>query len=388
MIKTRDLITQDIQGSPISEFFGNNISTYRKTLKDSMPMKDEDTLLSNLSNVNLKDGIDGLFAKNGFELIDLTANLPLYNFFWAGQVPVRYGGGFAEQVSAFRLNYQLPDARLTGTQTNERYLSGVKEEKITVPVYAFQHAVGITEYERMKSRHINYDLLSYRIEALRLAYQRELEWFAFMGNEGVSDIKPGDKTFVGGLYNQQEEDGTAIFQDLEKSLKDMDAAEIVDYFIEALNKAIRNLRHNEELYPDTLALPPYAYEKLLQPAVVGQVSGSDGTGIATIHLDILAKALSRRIRRPFNIVENPYLDTEENAKQTTAGIVAGGENGRAVLYKNDDRAMRFNIPLPLTGGSIYQTHGGFYQNYIGLVSPLIVVYPTIIYINDIAPKGE
>lgn len=344
---------------------------------------------------SMNDGASELFARNGFELIDYTPNLPLYSFFWQGLVPVRYGGGYAETVSAFRLNFQLSEGRVTGTLSNDRILTGVKESKITVPAYPLQFAVGMTHFEMMKSDHINYDVLGFRIEALRLSYQKELEWNAMLGNVGINDIDETSTDFVPGLLNQKTDKNlnelSAIEYTLKKSWNDMTVDELVRAIVDQANIVKRDLMYDSRLYPNTLALPPVIMEKLLQPAILNATSNT-AVGVAMSNFEYIEVTLSRLFNKRVMITELPYLDpnTINTVGSTTAGIQAGGEFGKFMFYLNDERAMRFNVTLPLTGGSFYQAHDGFFQNFLSIYTPLLVIYPTIVYVNNIAdaPKPE
>lgn len=373
--------------------YGKNPSQMRSILKNQTinqthRVGDSREFLLNLKDAKINDGVSEFFARNGFELFDYTPNLPLSSFFWNGLVPVRYGGGYAEQVSAYRLAFQMPEGRITGTLSNDRILSGVKESKITVPAYPLQFAVGVTEFELMKSDHINYDILGFRLQALGLGYQRELELMAFMGNEGLNGITPAHIDFKGGLLNQPTNNNAdelaAILEPATKNFHEMDLNEWVDYLIKGAEKVKRNLMFNTQFYPNTLLVPPTIWSKWLQAAVIDGVAQTK-VGVAMNMVDYLEEALSRAYGQRIIIRELPYLDANADNTETTAGIKAGGEYGKLVLYRNDDRAMRFHITLALTGGSYYQTHDGWFQNFLSIFTPLLVIYPTITYYTNIAP---
>ena len=141
------------------------------------------------------------FAVSGFELFDLTPNLPLSQFFHQGIVPVRVGGGFAETVSAMRLSYAMAKKRLAGGNTNEANVTDVLPSKITVPAYTFQFGIVQGTVDLLKSAAVAYDVLGYKLEALRLSYQRELDYFAFTGNLGIGGINANSTSFAPGLLN-------------------------------------------------------------------------------------------------------------------------------------------------------------------------------------------
>lgn len=375
--------SQSIGGLNIHTYFkGSN--NFRQTVKDKASVTFKDSKNENNDfMLRLKDGIEGIFAKNAFELFDLTPNLPLYEFFGDGQVPTRYGGGFVEQVSAIRINYTLPETRLTGTKTNEREAAEIIEEKLTVPAYAFQYLATVTEYEAMKYSHINYDIYGYRVEAMRLAYQRELEYFKFLGNLGVSNIDATHKDFVPGLLNQGNDVAINEFYGSDWTT-DFSVEGFITSILGALNKVIVNVRHQKSRYPNTLLVGSDMFEILLQPAVVGNVAQSGGAGIALSILEYVERQIRIRTGQPFLILENPYLNADATEDTTTAGIVANGANGNGmmVLYRNDDQVMRNHIPMPLTGGSMFLTAAGWQQNFIAIATPTLVIYPTIAYIHN------
>lgn len=334
---------------------------------------------------SLKDGLEGYFANNGFALFDLVPNLPLYKFFRLGSVPARFGGGFAEQVNAYRINIGMANARATGTQTNETNLTDYRVEELFVPTYAIQFSIHMGRYEQMKASHINFDILRYKLEGLRLSYQRELEYLSFIGNKGISDIDETSENFVGGLLNQK----IGVYAREYEFGKDwttdatVDIDYLIDAFINIFSKIEVELQHDETKYPNQMHVPNDIYALLSKPAVVGN------TPLAISNLEYLMNRIEDLIGNRVVIKKLPYLNKGATANSTTAGIVANGKFnlGMIVISRNDEAVMRTYNTLPLTGGSVYQTKGGFNQDFIGISSPLMVLYPTIFYLHNGGTKN-
>lgn len=386
--KNRLNVSQEIGGTRIENLFGSS-TNFAKTFKDSQfsglgkTIKDERKVLDNEYLSRFNDGVEQLFAHNGFEFFDLTPNLPLHRFWADGQVPTRYGGGFVEQVAAFRINYDLPQARLTGTKTNEREAGNVKEEKIFVPAYAYQLLTTVTEFEAMKYAHINYDIYAYRVEAMRLANQLELEYMRFVGNLGINDITVADAEFVPGLLNQGA--NVAINADYDGYWgTDFSVEKFLLAILGLVEKIKENTLGDESKYPNTMLVGSDIWKVITQPAVVGTVGAANGTGVVTSIIDYVQKQVEAVIGQPFLIQENFYLNETATENTTTAGIVANGKNGTGmiVIYRNDDRVMRAHIPMTLTAGSMFNSAAGWQQNHIGIATPLLVIYPTIGYLHN------
>lgn len=385
----RTNVSQTINNLPISLYLSNGGKNLRKTIRgmayDTLPndkrsekVREENELL-----LKMKDGFDGVFARNGFELFDITPNLPLYKFFADGQVPTRFGGGFVEQVSAYRLNFDLPQARLTGTKTNERQAPNIKEQKLTVPAYAFQYLTTVTEFELMKFGHINVDIYGWHLEAMRQAYQLELEFFRFLGNEGIDGITKASPEFVGGLLNQP---STVAMNEYYGAdwFTDFSVETFTSKILELINKIKVNTMGDVSKYPNMMLVGSDIWQALLQPAVVGAVGSANGTGVVVSIYEYLQRQISAVTGQPFLIQENFYLNKDANENSTTAGIVANGDNGSGmiVIYRYDEAVMRNHIPLPLTGGSMFPTASGYQQNHIAIATPTLVIYPTIGYLHN------
>lgn len=389
-IKTNRLRTsRRIGDTPIEHYFAKSGGNFRGVLKDSAVQSISTLQKDSARNINsdfllrLKDGIEGLFAKNGFELFDLTPNMPLHKFYADGQVPTRYGGGFVEQVSAFRLNFTLPQARLTGTLTNERQEAKVVEEKVTVPAYAFQYTATVTEYELMKYGHINYDIYQYRLEAMRLAYQLELEYFRFLGNKGIGDIDENHPEFVGGLLNQPDTVAVNSFYGADWRT-DYSVEEFLKVILATVRQIKTNVRGDESKYPNMLLVGSDIWEAISQPAVIGNVGAGNGAGVSVSIIDYVQTQVSAITGQPFLIQENFYLNADATEDTTTAGIVANGENGLGmmVMYRYDDKVIRNHIPLALTAGAMFLTAAGWQQNHIAIATPSLVLYPSMGYIHN------
>ena len=325
------------------------------------------------------------FAVSGFELFDLTPNLPLSQFFHQGVMPVRIGGGFVETVSAMRMNFAMAKMRLAGGTTNEANVSDALPEKISVPAYAFLYGVVVGEVDWMKSSQVAYDILGYKLETLRLSYQRELDYFAFLGNEGITGITSASTKFFGGLLNQDTSEVVG-YEVATTDWNTWDVEDFINYFVRIISYLVVLNRFASEVVPDSILFPTELWERFTQPAVVGTVGASSGAGVITSILDYIQKQLQVRTGRRFNFVELPYLSKNATKDYTTAGIVANGETeeGRIVFYRNSERVLRMNITMPLVGGALLPspTEFGYRQNHIAVVSTPMVIYPTSIYYLD------
>lgn len=319
------------------------------------------------------------FAVSGYELFDLTPNLPLAQFFHQGIMPVRVGGGFAETVSALRLSYALAKKRLAGGSTNEVNVPEVTPVKISVPAYTFKFGIVQGQVDLLKSASVAYDVLGYKLEVMRLSYQRELDFFAFLGNFGINGITTASSTFAGGLLNSAEVDAEEVISDW----ADWTVEDFITNFVRIITYLKTLNRWNMDVIPDTVVFPPELWERFAQPAVVGTVGASSGAGIAMSNLDYLKQQLSVRLGRAFNFIELPYISVHADADYTTAGIVAKGEEdgGQIIFMRNSDKVVRMPIAMPLVGGQLAwsPTEDGYRQNFLAVVGCPMFVYPTGVY---------
>lgn len=319
------------------------------------------------------------FAVSGYELFDLTPNLPLSQFFHQGIVPVRVGGGFAETVSAMRLTYAMAQKRLAGGNTNEANVTDVLSSKITVPAYTFQFGIVQGTVDLLKSASVAYDVLGYKLEAMRLSYQRELDYFAFLGNEGINGITPLSPDFAGGLLN-----ATGIGSEVTLSdWADWGVEEFITNFVRIITHLVVLNRWAVDIIPDTVLFPPELWERFSQPAVVGTVGQANGTGVVTSIFDYIKSQLRERTRRDFNFIELPYISAKADENYTTAGIVAKGEEngGQIIFYRNSERVFRMPITMPLIGGALQPspTEFGYRQNFLAVVGTPMFIFPTAFY---------
>lgn len=319
------------------------------------------------------------FAVSGYELFDLTPNLPLAQFFHQGIMPVRVGGGFAETVSALRLSYALAKKRLAGGSTNEVNVPEVTPVKISVPAYTFKFGIVQGQVDLLKSASVAYDVLGYKLEVMRLSYQRELDFFAFLGNFGINGITTGSSTFAGGLLNSAEVDAEEVISDW----ADWTVEDFITNFVRIITYLKTLNRWNMDVIPDTVVFPPELWERFAQPAVVGTVGASSGAGVVMSNLDYLKQQLSVRLGRAFNFVELPYISVHADEDYTTAGIVAKGEQsgGQIIFMRNSDKVVRMPIAMPLVGGQLAwsPTEDGYRQNFLAVVGCPMFVYPTGVY---------
>lgn len=328
----------------------------------------------------LLDGIEGQFARNGFDLWDFTINLPMSGLFYPESVGIRFGGGIVETVNAYKLNYTLAQGRLAGDRTTDSGTVGIKPDQLRVTTYPFQYSANVGYYEAMKTAHINYDVFGEKVRIVQHSWQVEIEHFVFQGNLGVNDITEASPLFEGGLYNQP----TTSVTYKERLATETDWYEIEDMntWVEILldlveeNKA--NMAYDERGFVDTMHVPNRLYNAWQKAFII-----TGTTSLPVPMLTYLRQVLSDAIGREFRIRAIPYLD-HTKANKTTANIQAYGKNGtdRIVMYRNDERTMRIHIPLPLTAGTIFPERNGWFQNHLGLISSLLVIYPAIVYYDN------
>lgn len=361
------------QNASMTEFFLNQERGNKFAVEDVLKTK------SGLIKTGDEYAAPNQFAVSGYELFDLTPNLPLSQFFHQGIVPVRVGGGFAETVSAMRLSYAMAKKRLAGGNTNEVYTPDVLPSKISVPAYTFTFGIVQGIVDLMKSAQVAYDVLGYKLEAMRLSYQAELDYFAFTGNEGIAGITSASPLFKGGLLNSAEIGSEPTTSDW----MDWDVEDFITNFVRIFTYLVTLNRWAGDIVPDTVAFPPELWERFAQPAVVGTVGSSSGAGVVTSILDYIKSQLKARVRRDINFVELPYLSVFADENYTTAGIVAKGEDdgGQIIFYRNSEKVFRMNITMPLMGGAMAwsPTENGYRQNFLAVVTPPMFIYPTGLY---------
>lgn len=329
-----------------------------------------------------KDGAEGQFPIDAFQILDLTINLPL-NKYWAQElVPIRYGGGAAESVAFFRQNIALAEGRLAGGNTNEIPLVQISDQKVTGPIYAIKLGILLGMVDLMKAETINYDLLERHESALRTSYWREIEYLAFLGNVGIADITTATDNFKPGLLNMPTTSGIYY-----NALSSVDWANYTvsnwtSLFLTAIGQMKMNLRFNRDYFPDTVLLPPEVWSLMQQPAVVGAIGAvTTGTGIAVSIMEYVKKQINDRLQIQVNFEELPYLQTGASSTNGFPVEEDGANNeGRIVIYRKDEKVIKLPITMALTGGATLPspTEDGLRKNYVAFAGPLLVVYPEAI----------
>lgn len=330
-----------------------------------------------------KDGAEGQFPVDAFQILDLTVNLPL-NKFWAQElVPIRYGGGAAESIAFFRQNVALSEGRLAGGNTNEIPLVGITDEKVVGPIYAIKLGILLGAVDLMKAETINYDLLERHEMALRTSYWREIEQFAFSGNLGVAGITTSSDAFKGGLLNQPTTlvgyEALTVAQ-----WTTYDVNEFVDMFVGAVATMKKDLRFNRDFFPNKVLVPPTLMTAMQAAALVGDL-GTGGAGIATSIFEYIRQEVRNRLSIDVTFEELPYLDAGAIATDGFFVEQAGANStGRVVIYRQDEKVIKLPITMGLTGGAALPspTEDGIRKNYVAFVGPLLVVYPETIYYID------
>mgnify|MGYP001042891264 CR=1 FL=1 len=335
------------------------------------------------------DGVEGYYATNAFEVLDVTPNMPLSNFYYQSVMPLRFGGGFAEGIGAFRVNLAMAKGRLAGGNTNEVNVVGVDREKLWVPTYTIKLGLILGDIDWLKAKQINYDLLGLHTEALRLSYQRELEYFTMVGNEGLPNISDVRK----GLLNMTSNDILEI-HDLEttpfngmKKWEEFDLNDWVEFVIGKLTQHLVAVQFDRTKAINLIAVPTALFAIWSKAAVVGAIGGANGTGVVTSIREYLLREINYRLNATVQIVEIPYLDVDVIADKTTARIKANGtnSNGRMVFMRSDETVIRTHVPLPLTGGQLAwsPTEDAYRQNHTAVISVPLVLYPeTLFYVDN------
>ena len=329
-----------------------------------------------------KDGAEGQFPVDAFQILDLTINLPL-NKYWAQElVPIRYGGGAAESVAFFRQNIALAEGRLAGGNTNEIPLVQISDQKVTGPIYAIKLGILLGMVDLMKAETINYDLLERHESALRTSYWREIEFLAFLGNVGIADITTSTDNFKPGLLNMPTTSGIYYNALSSADWANYTVSSWTTLFLTAIGQMKMNLRFNRDYFPDTVLLPPDVWSLMQQPAVVGAIGAvTTGTGIAVSIMEYVKKQINDRLQIQVNFEELPYLQTGASSTNGFPVEEDGANNeGRIVIYRKDEKVIKLPITMALTGGATLPspTEDGLRKNYVAFAGPLLVVYPEAI----------
>ena len=329
-----------------------------------------------------KDGAEGQFPIDAFQILDLTINLPL-NKYWAQElVPIRYGGGASESVAFFRQNIALAEGRLAGGNTNEIPLVQISDQKVTGPIYAIKLGILLGMVDLMKAETINYDLLERHESALRTSYWREIEYLAFLGNVGIADITTATDNFKPGLLNMPTTSGIYYNTLSSANWDNYTVSSWTSLFLTAIGQMKMNLRFNRDYFPDTVLLPPDVWSLMQQPAVVGAIGAvTTGTGIAVSIMEYVKKQINDRLQIQVNFEELPYLQTGASSTNGFPVEEDGANNeGRIVIYRKDEKVIKLPITMALTGGATLPspTEDGLRKNYVAFAGPLLVVYPEAI----------
>lgn len=339
------------------------------SIKDAF-RKVQNSMASKMSGGNLsavaKDSETGLFLYNALERIDPILHKPLTRFYWAGQMPILYGGGAVEFASFYRINYNSYDANKFVGSGNGNILSTVKVniQKFQTMVKAYNWILQVGWIDDMKYRQVGADILSQLDTGVRMYYNQKLDDIAFFGfvNEGVTDAY--------GLFNNANITAT----DSSVEFADATPKQIVDELNALIAGISANVEYNSTYVVNQLLLPPSVYSALLQPMTIGSATGAIYTNVMEY---FKANNYIRGFygRDDFVILPNVYLET--------AGATS---SKRAVAYCYDEGVVRMPVPMDLTrGATMFNTTSMTYDTpYVTFIGNPQFVYESLVgYLDKI-----
>lgn len=342
----------------------------------------------------------GYFPTNAFELIDYTVHLPLKKFFAPTLVPIKTGGGAVELVSAFRTNRAPAEMQLATGQGNSVPLVNADRQKYRVPVSAWEAGIFLGKVDLMFANQGNYSVLEQHVEALRDSYWYRIERNALQGNIGIKGItSPSSDGFVGGLLNSVPASQQITSQDFTKAVPtdlnflEMTLPQLVALFTKVIQAQKSAVRYNPDFYINRGILPPELYANLAQPAVLN--TGATGA-VYESKMDYLVKELKKLNNNiEIKFEEVPYVGDPTLEHNKGYAVSAPGANslGQIILYNQNERALHFAIPMPLTLSPILPsvTENGYRQNGLTfLADGILLHYPETLWsiVNVETDTGE
>lgn len=340
----------------------------------------------------------GYFPLNAFDLIDRTVHLPLTNFFVQDYIPIRTGGGVAERLVAYRNTSAPTEMQQASGGNNAVPLVGGSFQQYSVPVRGYEAGILIKNVDLMKAQQGNFSFLELLEKSLRESYWFTIERRAFFGNKGVGGITTASPDFVPGLLNlpvgkvggiveAQIKLHEAVPED--KALEDMDLSETMEIFRYVITKHKHSVLFNKGKYINHIALYPEIYDHYVAtPAVIGTVT--NGTVFQSMMDYMKANLKTLLDGGELQITPLPYLspDTEYSYVDKEVGT---NSTGRVVLYRQNEDAFYFGIPLPMTLSPLLfsVTENGYRKNGLTFMTDGILVhYPETIWYLDNTASGE
>jgi hypothetical protein len=294
----------------------------------------------------------GVFLESELSKLDPIIRMPLENYTHQRDIPITYGGGWAEQEIARNVDFAGPSESESGTDSNDNSVISYSANQDVWPIYTYQKRIRIPVVESLRMAQTNRSPQDLLDKGVRLDWNKLLDRRTYIGRKiGNTVVNPGLIGNPNVTSTQLPTTGTGtsalwanktpqqIFEDFNFMAKTIWAAS----------------GYAPAGVPTRFLVPSDNYDQLLQPMTLGSVAVADSIldWIEKRSYGVKLGAIPQIFPLP-----GPWID----------GTGIGGTN-QIVAYKFDQDCLSLNIAQDLTrfGGPLSVQAGAFETTYLGNV---------------------
>lgn len=313
------------------------------------------------------------FLQSALELIEPKLVEPLQAVTHTRDLPIKLGGGFPEQLTAWASNYASTGGGfygLQGTDNTDIPIAQADIEKGSWPTYNWSQGFTISyiDLERMKFAKANGNQPPFTLQQLyeksvRTVWNKALDqvaYFGYLGQPGlINNSNVPVSVAINGAANKStwaSKTPTEIFSDINFGI----------------NQTVQNSGYDvENGCADRLLVPYTQYALLTQPMTINGTAC--GSGLKYIEENcVAAQYFGNNTRFKIYPLPNPYI-SGQGIGNTAAQNALGNGLDRAVFYRCDEESLELRIPTVMEPAMTIPTERGpgYSTFFVGCIGALM-----------------
>lgn len=330
-------------------------------------------------------GSSGLaFLQSSLELIEPNLVEPLQAVTHERDIPIKLGGGFPEQLTAWASQYASSGSGqygLSGTANTDIPIAQADLQKGTWPTFNWSQGFTVSYFdlERMKFATANGNQPPFTLQQLyeksvKTVWRKAIDQVAYFGYLGQS-----------GLVNNPNVPATvAPNGGSGTTWASKTPSQILTDVNFGINQTVKNSGFDVEGgCADTLLIPYDQFAYLSQPMTVGGVSASISTIDYIRENNVAAQYFGTKERFKIFPLPNPFI-SGQGIGNTAAQNAQGNGLDRAVYYRKNEDSMVLKIPTVMEPAMTIPTERGpgYSTFFVGCIGALMWLRTTTAFYQD------
>lgn len=303
------------------------------------------------------------FVSTTLSKLHQVAYDPIWYVTWRKDIPLDIGGGFVDYVEYFTINWQGVQEQtenLFGNQAGviPRVNASANQSIARVYTYEVAYDLKFVELEKLNTLRFQKSIQEIYKNAISAGFELFAQIIAYTGVTSSGDT---------GLFNNANVKVHSVPEGISGGTKfvDLTDAEIISFFNGVMAEYLVNTNWNLGMLPDTFLLP-----------------AADAQELSNRFSDFFNKSLRNYLLdNNFGSDEVKGSDMEESYRFQIRGRqnlddLGTADNGRIVVYRNEKRFVRMDMPYPLqvyyTGPNVER--GAYTSFFVGQLSKVQMPY--------------